>query len=259
MRSLMAFISMCCASYCAGQGTPITQFEFLRIFERGIGHSRLREGNSLRYKRTEEHRSLFPVEIVEIDEKGTVRAIIYEVETGQIDSESIVFGDQIYERTKNGHWTLLTHELYVARQKLRRGAMNNALAAGDNKKYRELSASYNAASSAALIKSPFSSYGAIGNLTPDAVYTYTGTGSYNGRKVSTYRVDRIAKDLKPGLIECIVYLSYWFDEETRILLKARTNYEWVYTAKTETYTMVYEWEYDPSIRIVPPLSQPVIR
>lgn len=255
----MAFVSMCCASYCAAQGPPSTQFEFLRIFERGIGHSRLREGNSLRYKRIEEHRSLFPVEIVEIDEKGTARATIYEVETGQIDSESIVFGDQIYERTKNGDWVLLTREAYFARQKLRRDAMNNALAAGDNKKYRELSASYNPASSAALIKSPFSAYGAIGNLTPDSVYTYTGTVSYNGRKVSTYRVDRIAKDLKPGLIECIVYLSYWFDEETGLLLKARTKYDWVYPAKTETYTTVYEWEYDPSIRIIPPLSPLILR
>ena len=259
MKPLMAFIFMSCAGYCAAQEPPLAQIEFLKIYQRGISHSRQWEGKPHRYKRTEEHRSSSPVEIVEIDAKGSVRATIYEVETGQIDSESIVVGDQIYERTKDGQWTLLTREMYFARQKLRRDAMNNALAAGDNKKYRELSASFNPASSAALIKSPFGAFGSVGNLTPDSVYIYTGTGSYNGRKVSTYRVDRTAKDLKPGLIECIVYLSYWFDEETGILLKARTKYDWVYAAKTETYTTVYEWEYDPSIRITLPLSPHILR
>ena len=256
---LTAFISIGFAGYCSAQGPPLTQFEFTKIYERGITHSRLATGRSLRYKRTEEHRSSFPLEIVEIDEKGLVRARIFEPETGQIDSESIIFEDQIYERTKDGDWRSSTREAYFARQTSRRNAMNDALVSGDNKKYRELSSSFNPASSAALIGSPFSQFGSIANLTPDSVYTYTGRGSYNGRKVLTYRVDRVEEVFtsdKPDLKECIVHLSFWFDEETGILLKARTKYEWVYTAKIEAYTTVYEWEFDPPIQIRLPFSQP---
>lgn len=194
---------------------------------------------------------------LEVDGKGSIRTSSFNRKTGEVDSECIVIGDQIYERSGTGAWTVQTRQEYISAREKKVAAMKDAAAKSDDATYKKLltaaprnTATFHAMnpSTPAVIVEPTNAN--ISNKTIE----FIGEESRTGNVLRLYRFQGTTDMAKPGndLREFRLEIVYGFEKVSGALLFARSQDSWVYESKINTFASTYEWEQDPSIVIIAP-------
>lgn len=242
----------------AQQPEPIIKPEdFSRTFWDGWRALWNRTGEGLRYTETRGDWVL----AVESDRNGSARASYVNTATGFLDSECVVVGDKMYERSGSTAWAMRTVAEYKAEQAAKADSLTKARAANDHATYSRIFAAHNirATNSAMMARIIFNFGQGVLNPPLNGVIAATGSASLNGRIVKMYKLTAPYRDMPPTLGGSAYKVrherEYWFDERTGAIAKARSRNDTVVGSQTTTEIVLFEWHIDHSLAITPPIPR----
>lgn len=201
---------------------------------------------------------------VETDRLGSSRAKYVNAATGTLDSECVVIGDSIYERSGNGPWKMRTRAVYDAEQAARTKALNKARAEKDPQTYERIRAAAFRKATFFAINGPHAPWFGQASMNifakgflDETVITASGREILNGRSTRMYKITGVNNKLPPTVRGTVLKNrhenDYWFDEKTGAIVKARTRRDEFRGDAIVTDVVTYEWELDPQIQIKAPV------